>query len=112
MPPEFPAVHDRHHEIEQDDVRRLTAFEILQRFASVRYGRGLESFEREQLRHHLAQIRIVFDDEDGALKGRVLRGCQQRVSIAICSSAICSSTSGTCKLYRPCPSYRSGERPI
>ena len=41
--------------------------EILERFAAVGDRRGLKSFEREQLRHHLAQIFVVFHDQDWAV---------------------------------------------
>jgi len=94
--PEFPPIHHRHHQIEQDDVGFLF-FEILQRFASIRDRRRIESFEREQLRHHLAQICIVFDDEDRTVRDKTFFGREQRVR----QSLYVHRPPGRCKLYRP-----------
>src|SRR3954452_1164815 len=60
---EFPSVHHRHHQIEQNDVGLRRVVEILQRFAAVGHRRGLKSLEREQLRHHLAQVFVVFHNQ-------------------------------------------------
>src|SRR5204862_7146748 len=43
--------------------------QIRQRLAPTRRRRGSEAFERQQLRHHLAQVRIVLDDQDIARRG-------------------------------------------
>jgi hypothetical protein len=60
----LPAVHDGHHEIEQNHVGTVGFLEILERFAAIRHGRGVESLEVEQLRHHVAQVGIILDDQN------------------------------------------------
>ena len=66
---EFPTVHDRHHEVQQNDIGALRGGQVLKRLFSVGDRRRSQALEREQLRHHLAQVRIVFDDENGAIRG-------------------------------------------
>ncbi len=65
-PAEFPPVHDRHHQVEQDDVRPGRLVQVFEGLTAVGNCFDLVPFERQQLRHHLTQICIVFDNEDGA----------------------------------------------
>ena len=43
--------------------------QVVEGVAAVRHRLGPESFERQQLRHHLPQVGVVFDNEDGAVPG-------------------------------------------
>ena len=43
--------------------------QVVQRFAAIGDGRGVEAFDGEHLRHHVAQILVVFDDEHGTVVG-------------------------------------------
>src|SRR5437868_606509 len=45
----FPAVHDRHHQVEEDHLRLLGRVQVGERLAAVGGGRRLEPFERQQL---------------------------------------------------------------
>src|SRR5204862_1190135 len=67
--PELPAVHDRHHQVEQDDVRRVSGREIAQRFFAVGHGCAVKAFKREQLCHHLPQVGVVLHDQHGTVSG-------------------------------------------
>src|SRR5262245_58192675 len=64
LAPEFPAVHDRHHQVQEDDVGLGAPLEIFERLEAIGGGRRPEPLEREQLGHHLAEIGIVFDNEN------------------------------------------------
>ena len=66
---ELPAVHHGHHQVEQDEIGAVTFFKVVEGVAAVRDCFGPESLERQQLRHHLPQVGVVFDDEDGAVPG-------------------------------------------
>jgi acylphosphatase len=66
-PPELPPVHHWHHEIEQDHVRAIAVTQVVEGVAAIGHGGGIEPFESQQLRHHVAQVRIVFDDEHRTL---------------------------------------------
>ena len=66
-PPELPAVHHRHHEIEQDHVRAIAVTQIFEGVAAVGHRGGMKPLESQQLRHHVAQVRIVFDDQHRTL---------------------------------------------
>src|SRR5262249_51163344 len=75
------AVHLGHHQVQQDQVGSLAvveAAEVAERLATVGGGHRLKAFEREQLRHHVAQVRIVFDDEDGAVRYGLVRHATQK----------------------------------
>ena len=48
-------------------VLAILIVQVLQRIPAVGHGVGLKSFERQQLRHHLPEIGVVFHDEDGSL---------------------------------------------
>ena len=67
-PAELPAVHDRHHEIKQDEIGWVATLQILEGIAAIGHGLGPEAFEGEQLGHHVAQVGVVFDDQDGAVR--------------------------------------------
>jgi hypothetical protein len=86
---ELPAVHHRHHEVEQDEVGTIATLEDVKRFDAVRDSLSAVPLEREELRHHLTEIGVVFDDENrGVVAGswslgdvvRHLLGCGLRHS--------------------------------
>src|SRR6266542_5459423 len=60
--PELPAVHDRHHEIEQDDVGVLAASRG-QGLATVGRRADLVALDLEDLRERLADSGVVLHDE-------------------------------------------------
>src|SRR5467141_4608975 len=47
---ELPTVHDRHHQIEQDDLGCLGLLKIFERLTAVCRRRGFVAFERQHLR--------------------------------------------------------------
>ena len=59
-------------------IRRDALLQVFQRFPAIGHCRRLEPLERQQLRHHLSQIVVVFDDEDGTVGDRRLRHQQQK----------------------------------
>ena len=62
---ELPAIHDRQHEIEDDQVGpRLP--QLLQCLAPVARGQHLVTAQRERLLHRLAQLGVVLDHQDAA----------------------------------------------
>ena len=65
LPTELPAVHDGHHQVEEDDVWPVALPEVFEGLTAVGHGGGDKPFEREQLRHHVAKLDVVFDDQDG-----------------------------------------------
>ena len=70
-PAKLPTVHNRHHQIEQDDVGTGSVAEICKRLAAIGDGFDLVSLEGQQLRHHLAQICIVLDNQHGTRRRHV-----------------------------------------
>ena len=68
----LPAVHHRHHEVEENDVGGGICPEV-----TASASRPLDTVAAaypssvEQLRHHLSQVRIVFDDQNGTGGGGV-----------------------------------------
>ena len=74
--PEFIAAQPRHRKIQKDqawNVRGpvLHRAKQMQRLEAVFGGDDVEAFGREKARHHLARLRIVFDDENVAGRGHV-----------------------------------------
>ena len=63
---ELPAVHHRHHQVEQDDAGLTPAFEALERLLAVGGALDLEAFQLEEPAQHVAGIDVVFDDENCA----------------------------------------------
>src|SRR6185295_4761957 len=102
---ELPAVHHRHHQVEQDDVGPVGAVEVVERLPAVRDRGRVVAFERQQLSHHLAQVLVVFDDEDGAVRQRRRHPFIQRLYVL-------HRTSRTCKLSSAGGLYRVNGRPI
>ena len=64
LDPELPAVHDRHHEIEEDGVGALSGPKMLQRLEPVRAGARVVALVAEKSEERLPNVRVVFDDED------------------------------------------------
>ena len=64
------AVHDRHHQIQQDDRGRiLQTTEEPQRLPPIRRAHDLKAAIRQQVRERFSDIEIVVDDEDGTFRG-------------------------------------------
>ncbi len=63
----FPSVHDRHHEIEHDEVGERGAFEMVERLASVLGGHDVEPRPRKPVANQTADVRVVVNDENAAL---------------------------------------------
>jgi hypothetical protein len=62
--PKLPAVHHRHHEIEQDQIGRLRrAAQRLQRLAAVGDGRHRGSLVAQQIGERGTDVLVVFDQE-------------------------------------------------
>ena len=60
---QLPAIHPRHHEIEDDEIR----FELVDRLeagASVRRGPDVEALVGEAQRYEVGDARLIVDDED------------------------------------------------
>jgi hypothetical protein len=62
VPPELDAVHDRHHQIEQDE-RWVVIVQLLERLASVARRHDVEALEREIDLQHGADVGIVIHDQ-------------------------------------------------
>ena len=60
---ELPAVHHRHHQVEQDDARVDARRQPFERLLAVRGDFDLEAFELEKAAQHVPRINVVFDDE-------------------------------------------------
>jgi hypothetical protein len=60
----FPSVHPRHHQVQQDEIRQLTGAKRLQRSDSVHRMRSAIARDRQDFANGLAEVRIVFDDEN------------------------------------------------
>src|SRR4051812_17905127 len=61
---ELPAVHYRHHQVEEDRFDGSAGLEQQQRLAAVRSRQRGESLEMQQLLHHLAEIGVILHYED------------------------------------------------
>jgi hypothetical protein len=60
---ERPPIHARHHHIEEDDARRIRV-RFIERNQTVGGHVRFEAFARQQLRHHLAEIGIIVDNQN------------------------------------------------
>jgi hypothetical protein len=60
---ELPAVHHRHHQVQQDELRWIR-LELLQRLLPVASATDLEAFGLENLREGLQDVRVIVDDQD------------------------------------------------
>jgi len=81
---EEPAVHDGHHEVEEDEVWRFGGVELVEGFLAVACGDDVVAFFFEDLGDCVADVWVVLDDEDdafGLLGGHVWapRGCPARM---------------------------------
>jgi hypothetical protein len=75
--PEFIAAQARHRKIQKDQAGYVRGAVLhyakqMQRLEAVFCGDDVEAFGGEEDRHHLARLRIVFDDENVAGRGHVL----------------------------------------
>ena len=61
---EFPAVHHRHHQVEDDDARLAGFIERVERQLAVRGGAHVETLELQEPPEHFAGVAVVFDDHD------------------------------------------------
>ena len=69
--PELPAVHDRHHQVQQDHARaRVGGLEVVERLASVADARDLVALVLQHLAQRIANVRIVVDHQDAAARPR------------------------------------------
>ena len=66
---ELPAVHLRHHEIEQDERGALAAAQAVEGDPSVLAEVRVVAFLREHLAERLPEIGVVVHDEDRAVGG-------------------------------------------
>ena len=66
LPAELPAVHHRHHQIEQDDARVHARGQAVERLLAVGGDFDLEPFQLEKPPQHVAGIHVVFDHEHSA----------------------------------------------
>jgi hypothetical protein len=63
---ELPAVHDRHQQVEQDQVRPPAGVEHLERFAAIPGLAHLVAGLDQDLSEHASNGGLVLDDEDAA----------------------------------------------
>src|SRR2546422_428966 len=49
---EFPAVHHRHHQVEQNEFWPLSSAEVVERLAAIGDRLRIEAFEEQELGHH------------------------------------------------------------
>src|SRR5690606_20010185 len=85
---QLPAIHDRHHQVEQDDAGLVAGAQLLEGVPAVDGGADLMTFELERYSHHLADVVVVLNYQDlrhlvrvppvvfcCALHGRASRRC-------------------------------------
>ena len=64
MAPELVAAHHRHHQVEQDDVRAPMSQRV-EGFPAIGRRLHVEALGLEEHREHLAQVCVIFNDENG-----------------------------------------------
>ncbi len=95
--PELPAIHDWHHDVEQDHARLVRAgTESLDRFLTVRGADGPILVVLEDFCDGLAHIAIVLDDHHEVVTDLVVHGCDSaRSALVESASTACLGTSMT-----------------
>ena len=73
LPPELPAVHHRHHEVEQDDAGAGRGrLQVVEGLAAVPHARDVVALVLENLTQRVADVRIVVDDQNTPARFRAL----------------------------------------
>ena len=83
---DLEAVHARQHDVEQDEVERLGG-EPLEAFAPVGRGRDGEARVAQADRRHLADRRVILDEQDPGVHGFPRAPATRPVPAAVCQSA-------------------------
>src|SRR5215217_8563021 len=76
---ELPAVHHRHHQVQQDELRRVR-LQLVQRLLAVAGAADLEALGLQDLRERFEDVRVIIDDEHraGTSHGGGRRGGRRR----------------------------------
>jgi hypothetical protein len=63
---ELKAIQHRHHQVQDDDGRKMTVTKLIERLLAVGRGHDAVAFHPERGRHRLAKLGIVFHQQDTA----------------------------------------------
>ena len=85
---ELPSIHDRHHQIEQDDACRYAGLEPFERHLAVLGALDVVTLQFEKTSQHLTRIEIILDDEDGRAHEFPLSFAASRSSSAATSASL------------------------